>query len=47
MVEAAASGNVSEIQRLIGLGANVEAMDNNGNTPLILAAKWGYVGVMR
>lgn len=44
---AADEGDVPEVTRLIAAGANVDAMDDNGNTPLIRAAIKGHVSVIR
>ncbi len=42
LIEAARSGNLDEIKRLLSLGAAVNAQDKNGITPLIAAAGGGH-----
>ena len=38
---AAKEGNTEEVELLLDRGANIEAKDIDGHTPLLLAAKWG------
>ena len=42
MLEAAAQGNLAEIEKLLAQGADVNARDTNGITPLMLASAEGY-----
>lgn len=44
---AAESGNLEEVERLIALGAAIEAKDNEGRTPLRYAASNGHEAVCR
>eukprot|EP00803_Ostreobium_quekettii_P001454 evm.model.scf_161.9 EVM.evm.TU.scf_161.9 scf_161:85184-92867(-) len=45
--EAAEDGDVDEVKRLIPLVGNVDAVDDRGDTALIIAADYGQVAVMR
>lgn len=45
--EAARSGDVRAVERLLGAGAEVDRKDANGHTPLLFAAMAGHVGVVR
>ena len=44
--EAAEAGNLEEVKGLIEEGANVNSKDTFGETPLHVAARKGYRGVM-
>lgn len=45
--EAAASGNLAEIKKLLNAGAHVGAVDVWGNTPLLIAAREGHTECVR
>ena len=47
LLVAASEGDVTEASRLIEAGADVDATDSRGNTPLVLAAAAGHVSVLR
>ena len=47
LLRAAVNGDTVEVSRLIGMGADVETTDENGNTPLILATAKGHVSIIR
>ena len=46
LIRAADKGTLSEVRRLIKRGADVNGVDDEGQTPLMWAAMWGYVQVM-
>lgn len=46
LLMAAESGNLVEVKRWLGKGANIDARDRFGNTPLHLAAKEGHEDVV-
>ncbi len=46
LIRAADKGTLSEVRRLIRRGADVNGEDDEGQTPLMWAAMWGYVQVM-
>ena len=43
----AADGNLAGVQRLIGAGTDVNAQDDFGNTPLMVAVEWGHLAIVR
>ena len=45
LVLASRKGRLDVVQRLLDLGAKIEAKSENGNTALVLAAKEGHVHV--
>jgi hypothetical protein len=47
LYQAAMSGNVAEVRRLVALGVSVDAKDVNGWTPLLWAAYNGHVEAIR
>src|SRR5271169_3976020 len=47
ILTAADSGNMSEVDKAISSGADVNKRDSNGNTPLILAAKHGDFAIVK
>jgi ankyrin repeat protein len=47
LIEAAKENNPLEVRRLLSAGANIEAKNNNGNTPLHWACSHGHVQVFK
>jgi hypothetical protein len=47
LLAAAAKGQTSQVEALLGKGANVEARDKNDRTPLMLAAQHGHSETVR
>jgi ankyrin repeat protein len=43
LIEASSNGQLKIMAQLIRDGANINATNSSGNTPLIEAAKWGRV----
>jgi hypothetical protein len=39
--------NLGEVQRLIGLGANINAVTSYGRTPIMLATGYGHINIVR
>ena len=39
--------NLGEVQRLIGLGANINAVTSSGRTPIMLATAYGHTNIVR
>ena len=39
--------NIGEVQRLIGLGANINAVTPSGRTPLMFATGYGHINIVR
>ncbi len=46
LIKAATLGDTKEVKRMILLGANVNARDSEGSTPLMLASRKGFLEVM-
>ncbi len=44
---AARDGDLPAVQALLSKGANINANDNNGWTPLMVAAKKGHLTIMQ
>ena len=44
--EAAACNKIEAVAALISHGADVNARDQNGETPLMVASRWGYAKVV-
>ena len=40
-------GNEAIVKLLVEKGAELESKDNNGQTPLLCAARWGCEGVVK
>src|ERR1039458_8229189 len=47
ILEAAKKGNAKEIEALLAKGADLEARDKEGRTPLMLAAQYGRTATVR
>ena len=47
LLEAAAKGNIEEVERLIGAGADLDSRDRNGRTPLMEATQKGHLDVVK
>jgi ankyrin repeat protein len=47
LLDVAGQNNLSEVERLLSVGADVNAMENNGNTPLLAAVANGNVHVVQ
>ncbi len=47
ILEAAKKGKAKEIEALLAKGADLEARDSNGRTPLMLAAQYGRTDTLR
>lgn len=47
LVSASAEGNALSVKALIEEGANVEALENDGWTPLTIAAREGHLEVVK
>lgn len=46
LMMASSTGNVSEVRRLLGAGADLRSVNRNGWTPLIFASVNGHVDVV-
>ena len=47
LFEAVIDGDTARVRELLGRGANPNAKDRYGNTPLHVAAAWGYADVVK
>ncbi len=47
ILKAADSGNVGDVEKALTSGDDINARDNNGNTPLILAARHGDLAIVK
>ncbi len=47
LIMACLNGNVMDVRMLLAGGANVNAATNGGDTPLSIAASWGYADVVK
>jgi hypothetical protein len=46
LFDAVRRGDLGNVQRLVAEGADVKKTDSNGLTPLLQAAKYGYISIM-
>ncbi len=46
LTEAISKNDSAKVVKLISQGADVNIADKGGNTPLMLAARWGYVSIV-
>jgi hypothetical protein len=46
LLKASSNGDAEEVRRLLGLKANVNAKDENENTPLMFASEDGHLGIV-
>lgn len=47
LVEAAAKGNIREVERLIGAGVDLDTRDRTGRTPLMAATQKGHLDLVK
>jgi len=47
LIEAVSKNDSAKVVKLINQGADVNTVDNGGNTPLMLAARWGYISIVK